>query len=35
MIYNNPYILSDQISGIFKGTCKKSYTIATIIFEYF
>ena len=38
MVYNNPYILSDQISEIFKGASKKLrrkiYVTATASFNY-
>ena len=40
MVYNNPYILKDQISGILKITEKigniqqKIYVTATTMFEY-
>ena len=40
MVYNNPCILIDQISGIFKGTWEignfeqKIYVTATATFEY-
>ena len=31
MAYNNPYILSDQISGIFKGTWKnKKFSVKNL-----